>query len=138
MKRYITICISILFLFTSACKKYEDGPLISFRSKEKRLCQTWLLVEREGNGESISVSEPYDKQIYEKDGTYTSIHIEEHGGQIFTEEIKSRWRWSNDKDKIEVESIDNPGVWNAVTIKKLRINELITSFGAWSFKLKPE
>jgi hypothetical protein len=32
----------VLFIFTS-CIKYEDGPIISFKTKEKRLCQTWVL-----------------------------------------------------------------------------------------------
>jgi hypothetical protein len=35
---------ALIFLFSvSSCGKYSDGPSVSFVSKEKRLCRTWVL-----------------------------------------------------------------------------------------------
>lgn len=44
--------IFTLLLVFSSCIKYEDGPVFSFKSKEKRLCRSWVLdkfINNEGN-----------------------------------------------------------------------------------------
>ncbi|GAB4278096.1 MAG: hypothetical protein Kow0068_01590 [Marinilabiliales bacterium] len=39
--RHIAFLILIVLLFNVACKKYEEGPCISLRSKDNRLCNYW-------------------------------------------------------------------------------------------------
>ena len=46
-----TIYLSLLLILATACKKYDEGPLISLRSKEKRLCQKWDIYEFTKDGE---------------------------------------------------------------------------------------
>ncbi len=43
MKTYIfKVCtLLLLIVFLTSCKKYDEGPWISFNSKEKRLVGTW-------------------------------------------------------------------------------------------------
>ena len=48
MKKQIVIII-ILFLTISSCKKYEQGPYISFRTKKKRLCKEWIIEQGKQN-----------------------------------------------------------------------------------------
>jgi hypothetical protein len=44
--------LSIILIFVVACR-YEDGPLISLRSSEKRLVGTWRVTGFEKNGVSV-------------------------------------------------------------------------------------
>ena len=51
MKKHITLALTlILTLFFTGCKKYEEGPLISFRSAETRIHGKWEIKEFTING----------------------------------------------------------------------------------------
>lgn len=64
MKKVIASSIFItLFLFLNSCKKYDDGPIISFRSAESRLCRKWTLKDATLNGSSVRLGS----------GTYQTI-----------------------------------------------------------------
>jgi len=66
-----TLLIVIVFLITS-CTKYEDGPLITFRSKTKRLCKTWSyqsIIYTE-QGITVTTNLPKYKMTFNKDGLY--------------------------------------------------------------------
>ena len=41
-KRQVYICFVCLFVF-AGCKKYENGPLISFKSSTDRIVNTWKI-----------------------------------------------------------------------------------------------
>jgi len=45
MKKIIIIALSLLLIVPEGCKKYEDGPWISFRSKKNRLIGLWHVEE---------------------------------------------------------------------------------------------
>lgn len=46
IKSLVSIAAFIFFvLMFWSCKKYEDGPFISFQSKSKRLINEWKLIE---------------------------------------------------------------------------------------------
>jgi hypothetical protein len=47
--------VLVLILFFTACKKYEDGPLISFRSKQHRLEGKWKLTSLMRQNEELGV-----------------------------------------------------------------------------------
>ena len=40
----------VLFAFSDACKKYEDGPVFSIRSKKERMSNTWKIEYYSENG----------------------------------------------------------------------------------------
>lgn len=48
MKTFNTLAILFLLVFT-ACK-YEEGPMISLKSRDKRLVRSWQLQAKEING----------------------------------------------------------------------------------------
>jgi hypothetical protein len=55
MKRvYLIIIIIIVVLSGLSCKKYEDGPLISLRSKKARLLGKWKVVELLKDDENLT------------------------------------------------------------------------------------
>jgi len=48
MKKLLLFAFLILFCFS--CKKYPEGPLISLKSKDSRICRTWRVERYTING----------------------------------------------------------------------------------------
>lgn len=48
--------IAVLIISTFSCSKFEDGPAISFRSKENRLIGNWKLVKWVEKGADVTES----------------------------------------------------------------------------------
>lgn len=61
MKKVHFLALSLIFIF-SACKKYEEGPRFSFRSKEERLSNTWIMsqVFETNGGSKIDKTSDYN------------------------------------------------------------------------------
>ncbi|MEN9334976.1 MAG: hypothetical protein RLY35_2156 [Bacteroidota bacterium] len=51
--RYLLGALFLLFLMDS-CSKFENGPAISFRSKENRLIGEWKLIKWTENGQDVT------------------------------------------------------------------------------------
>ena len=138
----LTIYLSLLLIIASACKKYEEGPLISLRSKEKRLCQTWNLEEVTKDGEAIVNSDLSYKWKFHEDGNFTLYRSEQNSGSWETEEVPSKWKWTDDKEAVEVEGFNAPNYWTHYDIKKLKYDELILELtieeNVYRYVLKPE
>ena len=113
----LTIYLSLLLIIASACKKYEEGPLISLRSKEKRLCQTWELHEFTKDGELGGVSHLKYKWQFHKDGNYTLFRSTYYNDNWDTEELASKWKWAEDKDKLEIEAYNVLDFWASYGFK---------------------
>lgn len=54
MKRF-SVLFALLLIMIYGCKKYEEGPLISLRSKKERLANTWILDKATLNGVEVSL-----------------------------------------------------------------------------------
>jgi hypothetical protein len=137
----LTIYLSLLLIIASACKKYEEGPAISLRSKEKRLCQTWNLEEKTKNGEAIDISDPKYKWEFHKDGNFTLYSMEQNNGTWETDE--SLWKWADNQETIAIEAINAHNYWIFYKIKKLKYKELILELTledgeVFEYTLKPE
>ena len=65
MKTKSFISIIIVLLIFLGCSKYEDGPLISFRSKEKRLINTWEVksITNLSSGAAVSTSDYINSEL---------------------------------------------------------------------------
>lgn len=132
-----TIIYLLLALFAiSGCKKYDEGPAISLRSKEKRLCQEWKLDKYLVNGEDFDY---FEEQIwtFDKNGTL-KVYIN-YG--TYDEEAEFEWKWANKKEDIEIFSLatkdksfpvvfqgyKNVAEENRITvqIKKLKFDEFV-------------
>jgi len=53
MYKYLIAVLSFALIFGS-CSKYEDGPFISFRSKQERLINTWAYTLVLRNGANVT------------------------------------------------------------------------------------
>ena len=63
-------------LLLASCKKYDEGPWISFRSKEKRIIGTWEVQAFYVNGyDSTQFFRKYDSPIFsfERSSIYISL-----------------------------------------------------------------
>jgi len=96
---YLVLFLSIF----SSCKKYDEGPAISLRSKEKRLCQEWKLKKIELNG-TIDPDEDFSYYYWDihKEGTIDARL--KYTDESDEETIELDWEWINDKEGIKITS----------------------------------
>jgi hypothetical protein len=52
MRCALTLAVALFFM--ASCSKFEDGPAISFRSKENRLIGKWKLTKRTEKGVDVT------------------------------------------------------------------------------------
>lgn len=75
MKKIMAYLFLGVIMFGVSCKKYEEGPSISFLSDSKRLCQEWALVSDydAGTGETTtnSAADANEFTTFNDDGTGT-------------------------------------------------------------------
>lgn len=95
--RTLLFVLSVSLFVFSGCKKYEDGPYISFKSKMKRLEGEWRLVYL--NGDDVFSIPPKLYFKFEEDGTFTRTEVDEIG----TVSFKGTWVWESHKEIIEVD-----------------------------------
>jgi hypothetical protein len=72
MRHSIFLATFTLFMFT-ACKKYEDGPFISLRSKMSRVENTWRVESYTVNGvdSTATLVNINYTETYEKSGAFS-------------------------------------------------------------------
>lgn len=124
--RQLLMLAVIAGLMVSACKKYPDGPGMSFRSKTERLANTWYIqqifqngvdkttdVNTLWNGYSLSIG---------KSGTYT-INYRILGLVPYSE--AGNWAFNGDKSKvIFTRTTPTPSITSEWTILRLKEKEL--------------
>jgi len=75
-KLILLVFICLIMIIPVSCSKYQDGPLISFRKKEKRLAGTWKHSAFIYINQNLTVTTnlPETKYTYTEDGKYyTSV-----------------------------------------------------------------
>lgn len=64
---FATVC---LLLTLNSCKKYDEGPYLSFKSREDRISNTWGIEKIYKNDEEIAVTQEEGwKWTFSKNGT---------------------------------------------------------------------
>ncbi len=88
MKKIILIVLVLGSLIS--CSKYEDGPLLSLRSKEKRLVGTWKHVVNDN---------VYKTWNFEENKVFNELHYFDEVPRI---PLDGEWEFSDKKDKINI------------------------------------
>lgn len=145
-KNILVIALGLLVGSTvlTGCKKGENDPFLSFKSRDARITETWKLVKIDGKEistdpsgtdtytttfDGTTASEAFNGSVYEtysysltieikKDGTYQSIEVIDGD----TETIDGRWYWLNSKKNKTSISLDNLGLFE---VNGLKSKELI-------------
>lgn len=88
-----TLLIALLCTFAFAsCKKYEEGPVVSLRSKKERVANTWVMEKIiDSDGTEYQGSQIPDNEItYTKDGDVEN----EDGDKI------GEWEFGDSKESL--------------------------------------
>ncbi|HPU46830.1 MAG TPA: hypothetical protein PLQ91_04330 [Bacteroidales bacterium] len=120
----IVMLMVATFLFLTSCSKYEEGPIISFRSKTERLCNIWKPVKILVNGSETILSSDQQKTTieFQKDGDafitayYLGIPVAQTG----------QWEFYDNSKKIilTMNTDDNTPSKDTLKILKLMEEEL--------------
>lgn len=93
----IAIFMASFLLLIASCKKYEEGPALSLRSKAARVANTWKIEQYLYNGSDqtslINAAMPNYREVYDKDGNYSFSYDGNSGS--------GRWEFQNDKMEIK-------------------------------------
>jgi hypothetical protein len=122
MKKLI-LGLLVLFFALSSCKKYEDGPTISFLSKKSRVVNVWQLDKKFENGKELTLTAD-DKDDYieftkENKVKYTVVS----GSTSIT--VEGTWKFDSNKEYIITEfSFSGVTSIDSLRILRLKSNEL--------------
>lgn len=107
----------------SSCKKYEDGPMVSFRSKEQRMANTWKVEKATENGNDVTSDyDQYDLQLF-SDGDAKLAAVYTLGDFTFEYETDGTWDFSDDKEELEL-NMENDQADKTYQILRLKEEEL--------------
>lgn len=114
-----TTCISLIIALGAAtifsCKKYDDGPRLSLRTKKARVANEWQFDKVTfSNGQDLTAGFADNSIEFDKDGTYT-----ERDG---TSTITGTWKFASDKEDL-VLSPDNNSAAQLLHILRLKEKE---------------
>jgi hypothetical protein len=111
MKKYLLLLLATALIFS--CKKYEEGPNLSLRSKKARLCQRWIITEQKVNGNNINITSLFASFDFEKNNNFSSYVLAD-GKQY---EGEGTWEFNNNKDNLYLTY--NTGGYNKLEIQRL-------------------
>lgn len=74
-KTQITVILTLIILLTvfmlQSCQKYEDGPMISLRSRTERVSNQWVVDNYKINGADYTSLLTSYNETFTKNGAYT-------------------------------------------------------------------
>jgi len=105
-------------LILLSCKKYEEGPLLSLKSKKERLANTWKVETALRNSEDISQEYRNYHLTFTKEGYFFVFYVEQSANST----IQGTWVLSNDKKEISTSYYVDTQT-KTITYKILRLKE---------------
>ncbi|HET6992767.1 MAG TPA: hypothetical protein VFJ43_15645, partial [Bacteroidia bacterium] len=94
----IIICTTMLIGF-NACKKYPDGPILSFHSRTERVANTWKVDNYKVNDVDYTSLVSDYVETYTKDGNYSFSWGNVAG--------TGKWEFQNNDAEIRITGISN-------------------------------
>ena len=94
-----TAAVVVIMLSFSSCKKYDDGPMFSLKTKTARLTKgEWEVVEVANH----DIVDGKMEMEFDKDGDFTTTYTYSYDGESQTTSYKGEWEWESGKESIEV------------------------------------
>ena len=85
----------------TACKKYDDGPLISLRSRSERVANNWRVEKAIDNGKDVSGDfDKYNVSLSKGGNAYLTAHYTFIGVE-YNYATNGTWRFENNEEKPE-------------------------------------
>ena len=118
MKKFIALMLLTSFVMfgTYSCKKYEEGPMISLRSKKSRLDGEWKIDKATQDGIDVTANLPEMVMTLEKDGGFKMLNnaTELLGTWEFDdkkENLLIKYDGSTDVAKLKIIRLKNDELW---------------------------
>jgi hypothetical protein len=93
----LSFFIFLLFIFL-ACKKYEEGPGLSFRSKTKRLANHWKPEKKLVNGDEDLLTDEEQNTVFIFDES--GIYIKRIPNGPYYISYEGTWEFKEKKEKL--------------------------------------
>jgi|YNPMSStandDraft_1061717.scaffolds.fasta_scaffold00167_7 hypothetical protein len=116
-----TILVALLSIFIFACKKYEEGPMFSLRSKEERLANTWKVKQYFENGvdKTKDFLDEFKNFVMNisKNNTYTLSYDDSYYDDKYSE--SGTWYFNTGKTSVIFIDDDNcASTWKILKLKE--------------------
>ena len=96
MRKLLISIVAASALF-GACKKYEEGPVVSVRTKKERMVNDWQVDEAKAKDGSDRSSN-YDGQVWEfTDDHEFVVELDSSQGSI-----SGKWHFQNDREELYI------------------------------------
>lgn len=122
--KYLTILGLIGLITLNSCKKYEEGPRLSFRSKKERVSNTWKVDKYFENGVDETAEFKTKKinyvETFTEDGVWSYSYIHENGD--YKADI-GMWEFDKNSDKEEIDRNAGGSTWEELHILRLKEKE---------------
>lgn len=118
----LMVALASTLLFAS-CKKYEEGPAISLRSKKERVANTWEIEKAMRNGQDVtSEYDQFELQML-TDGDASLAAIYTFGSITYEYQTNGTWQFANKKEQLELDFEDNDAdrVYNILKLKETEL-----------------
>ena len=94
-------------LFISGCNKYDDGPSISFRSREERIANNWRVESaKKGTNDVTSSFTQYELRLTkDRDAALQADY--ELGSLTFSFQTTGSWDFENNDEDLRLDFEDN-------------------------------
>lgn len=100
---------STCLALVSSCKKYEDGPMVSFRTRTARLSNTWEVDNYTVNGNDLTSLYTNCTETFSKGGAYSySCGLFDGAGT---------WKFQSNDEKIQLTGNDDKSNRNLTILK---------------------
>lgn len=96
----LIIISTVIIIFICGCKKYEDGPLLSLRSKKARLVGIWKFKEVIINGEDRTNEYQYDNIGFERSGG--AFYLTYDPKTDSEASLFGNWEFANNKEDLNI------------------------------------
>ncbi len=124
--RTTTLMLSLAILGSiglSSCSKYEDGPMVSLRSKKERIANTWKVEKAMDKGSDVTASFEQYKLEMLSDGAASLAALYTLGDLTFEFETKGTWSLQNSNEDLELD-FENNAADKTYEILRLKEKEL--------------
>lgn len=129
----ITVSLFISSLIFTSCKKYEEGPGLSIKSKKSRISNSWYIsniTETSGDSESFSNKDLMTQfYMFSTDGSGTWRYpssVLNNGEIVYNKKSSNiKWEFNNDKTILNIAITDYDELeFEKFEIIKLKKNEI--------------
>lgn len=107
----------------SSCSKYEDGPMVSLRSKKERIANTWKVEKAMDKGSDVTSSFEQYKLEMLSDGAASLAALYTLGDLTFEFETNGTWSLQNSNEDLQLD-FENNAADKTYEILRLKEKEL--------------